>query len=82
MKKAFILGAHGGIGAAVVSKFKKEGFETITPEKGELDLESPDSINKYFTSKIPDVSVLVHCAGINNPKPAGEITSEDALTTF
>lgn len=64
-----LLGARGDIGAAIVEQFKREGHEVTAVGRGEFDLQRPDEIDAYFSSRRPDWRILVHSAGLNRPKP-------------
>lgn len=81
MRKVFILGSEGDIGSAIARKFEKEGYGIVAPGLKELDLSCYGSIEAYFAGKDISADVLVHSAGINNPKPVEEITPEDIERT-
>lgn len=82
MKNLFITGGHGDIGAAIAREFAGRGFGVISPTSQELDLSDSKSIKSYFKSSIPDIDVLVHCAGINFPKFLENIGSEEFEKTM
>jgi len=77
MRTVFILGSEGDIGSAIARKFEKEAYSLVAPRLSELDLSSAKSIERYFADNAVEPDVLVHCAGINNPKPVEDITAED-----
>lgn len=81
-KKVFITGASRGIGKEICLCFKKNGADVIAPDRNELDLADPDSINNYIEKKDLDVDVFVHCAGINILAGIDEITEENYKETF
>ncbi len=82
MVTAFILGANGDMGKAVAEKFRAKGYSVIAPSRKELDLESRDSIEKYFSRNSLEIDVLAHCAGFNEPKPFEEILYSDLDKTL
>jgi NADP-dependent 3-hydroxy acid dehydrogenase YdfG len=76
MKTTVVTGASGGIGAAVVRRFRDRGDEVVAvgrdPEKikaldarpAVVDLAQPDDIAAALLPVLPEaVDVLVHCAG-------------------
>jgi 3-oxoacyl-[acyl-carrier protein] reductase len=78
MKKTlFLLGAHGGIGAAIADKFAAHGYEIIAPHSKELDLAVPESISGYFYSRNIKAHAFISSAGINIPKPLETVTQQD-----
>jgi 3-oxoacyl-[acyl-carrier protein] reductase len=74
-KVLFITGGNGEIGSAIATAFRREGYEVIAPTSKELDCNSEESIDQFFSGFSHQVTAFVHCAGINNPKPYTEITS-------
>jgi NAD(P)-dependent dehydrogenase (short-subunit alcohol dehydrogenase family) len=79
MTTTIVTGATGGIGAAVVRRFRDRGDEVIAvgrdPEKLKaldarpvvVDLARPDDIDAALRPALPEtVDVLVHCAGAMN----------------
>jgi NAD(P)-dependent dehydrogenase (short-subunit alcohol dehydrogenase family) len=86
MKTTLVTGATGGIGAAVVRRFRDRGDEVIAvgrdPEKTKaldarpviVDLARPDDIATALVPVLPEaVDVLVHCAGTMSTGPVGEL---------
>jgi 3-oxoacyl-[acyl-carrier protein] reductase len=74
-KYLFITGGNGEIGKAILSQFKD--FEVISPSSKEMDCSDINSIKKYIKEvNIVKLDVLIHCAGINNPKTYLESTDE------
>jgi 3-oxoacyl-[acyl-carrier protein] reductase len=67
-KTLFLTGGHGGIGKVIANEFAEQGYKVIAPTSMELNLSSDESIDTYFTKSVPEVDVLIHCAGINHPQ--------------
>ena len=80
-KKAFITGANGDIGSAIKYQFIKNGYSVASPRSRELNLENLKSISDYFSKIGNDFSVIVHCAGFNNPKSLAETEIYDIEKT-
>lgn len=86
MKTTIVTGASGGIGAAVVRRFRDRGDEVIAvgrdPEKlkaldarpAVVDLARPDDIAAALRPVLPETAdVVVHCAGRLNTGVVGEL---------
>jgi NAD(P)-dependent dehydrogenase (short-subunit alcohol dehydrogenase family) len=63
--KAFVTGGSRGIGEAIVSRFRRVGYEVIAPTRRELDLASLDSIENYLSAKGVAADVLINNAAEN-----------------
>lgn len=80
-KYLFITGGNGEIGKSILSQFKD--FEVISPSSKEMDCSDINSIRNYIKEvNIVKIDVLIHCAGINNPKPYLESTDESISNTM
>lgn len=80
-KYLFITGGNGEIGKSILSQFKD--FEVISPNSKEMDCSDINSIRNYIKKvNIVKIDVLIHCAGINDPKPFSESTDESISTTM
>jgi NAD(P)-dependent dehydrogenase (short-subunit alcohol dehydrogenase family) len=86
MSTTIVTGATGGIGAAVVRRFRDRGDDVIAvgrdPEKVKaldaepviVDLARPDGIAAALQPALPEaVDVLVHCAGRFNTGVVGDL---------
>lgn len=86
MTTTIVTGATGGIGAAVVRRFRDRGDEVIAvgrdPEKIKaldaqpviVDLAQPDGIATALLPTLPEaVDVLVHCAGRMSTGAVGDL---------
>jgi len=75
-----VTGGSRGIGAAIVARLTEEGWSVLAPTRGELDLSDRDSVDRYLDS-LGAVGGLVLNAGVNNPRPFGEISEESWTQT-
>jgi 3-oxoacyl-[acyl-carrier protein] reductase len=82
MKTILISGGHGDIGSEIVGKFKKESYRVISPASRDLDLRNKNEITKFLDNLDFNPDVLIHAAGINNPKPVEDNTQKDIDETF
>lgn len=60
MKTVLLTGGSSGVGLALHTEFKRQGFEVILPTRKDLDLDQPEQVR---TSKFGAVDILVNCAG-------------------
>jgi 3-oxoacyl-[acyl-carrier protein] reductase len=75
---ALILGGNGDIGDAIATKLRSNPNLIVrTTSRSELDLSSIDSFTQFMSQNDPCYDVLVHAAGLNDPKPFELSTSED-----
>ncbi len=72
MKDVLILGASGGIGKAIASKFETMGHKVFSPTKIEIDLRNPKDIGHN-----KKVQILINCAGINPTKSFEKVGDEE-----
>lgn len=82
MKKVLLTGASGGIGTEIKKEFEKNGYDVSSLSITEIDLADRESIDKYFVNNKTQFDVVIHCAGINNPKPLEEIDYSDIDKTL
>ena len=76
-----VTGGNGDIGSAIVDEYIYQGHKVLSPTSKELDLSSDQSINNFF-SKVTNIDVFVHCAGINNPISFLELDDHSFDKTF
>jgi len=76
-----ITGGFGGIGHAIVEKYQALNFNVFYPNKNELNLSDERSIDKFFSNK-KAFDVLICSAGINNPTPFLEQSTDNLLETL
>lgn len=81
-RKVLVLGGSGEIGTSIAQLFAARGDHVISTGRKEIDLVSKPSIDGFFAANSPDFDVLVHCAGINNPKPFADIGKEELVNSF
>ena len=61
MKKLFVCGHRGMVGAAVVRAAEASGkYTLLLRSRQELDLQNPDAVNAFFDQERPDA--VIHCA--------------------
>lgn len=79
MRRVLVTGGSRGIGKAIVEKFKKEGYEVITPSRQELDLANPASVEKYvmLQKEQAPFDVIINNAGCNDIHLVEDITDEE-----
>lgn len=77
-KTALVTGGSRGIGKAIAEQLRNEGYEVYTPTRDEMDLSSPESVEKYCEF-IRDIyfDVVVNNAGINDIHDIDLITDEE-----
>ncbi|NTV52573.1 MAG: SDR family oxidoreductase [Candidatus Firestonebacteria bacterium] len=81
-RTALITGAARGIGLAIAELFRQEGIRVIAPARGDMDLASPDSIQKYVANLPGPVHILVNNAGINPISPLTMLQDRDIEETL
>lgn len=65
-KKVLITGGSGGIAQALKMLLENEDYEVLAPSRGEMDVTSPESIEKVVQAFKPDI--LVNNAGYVVPQ--------------
>jgi len=76
-----ITGGYGGIGSAIVEKYQAENFNISCPDKSDLNLLDEGSIDNFFSDE-KAFDVLICSAGINNPEPFLEQSTESLAQTL
>lgn len=80
-KTALVTGASRGIGRAIAALLRERGARVLSPQRGEMDLFSSGSIDRYLAGIGADVDILVNNAGINILGSAAEIADSDLDAT-
>lgn len=76
--RALVTGASRGIGRAIASTLRHDGFEVLAPSRSELDLAAPTSIRSYLKAlSVTGVDILVNNAGINTLGSLDDLQDED-----
>ncbi len=81
MRKALITGGSRGIGKAICDKFNQEGYQVFSPSRVEMDLNNPESVEKYI-KKYENIyfDVVVNNAGINEIHDITDITDDELVS--
>lgn len=80
-KYLFITGGNGEIGKSIISLF--QDYIVYAPSSKEMDCSDVNSIRNYIlNTRINNIDVFIHCAGINNPKPYIDSTENSILNTM
>jgi 3-oxoacyl-[acyl-carrier protein] reductase len=78
MKSALVTGASRGIGLAIAERFRASGYGVLAPGRAELDLSSPESVERFFASTVPiKVDILVNNAGKNKVTSIADIDADE-----
>lgn len=80
--KILITGASRGIGLAVATHFRGNGYSVIAPTRAELNLSDINSIRDYINSHSNEINILINNAGINPLQGILEIKHEDYMEVF
>lgn len=74
-RRILVLGGRGDIGSAIARVFTERGDKVVTTGRAELELSQPDSIDAFFSTTKPEFHVVIHSAGLNNPKLFADLTA-------
>lgn len=78
MRKVLITGASRGIGKAIAAKFYENGYETVLPNRQELDLEYAESVEAYVReNENVYFDVIINNAGINDINEIENVTDAE-----
>ena len=75
-RRVFVTGAARGLGKAMSDRLRAQGCEVIAPTREELDLASPESVQRYVEAHLLDVDALINNAGENHPAALETISLE------
>tara|TARA_Y100000590_G_scaffold432034_1_gene547563 strand:+ start:3163 stop:3831 length:669 start_codon:yes stop_codon:yes gene_type:complete len=76
-KTALITGTSRGIGSSIKEVLENDGIKILSPSRSELDLLSPESINKFLVQISSDIDIIVNNAGILTVGESTELTVKD-----
>ena len=76
-RKVLILGGRGDIGAAMAKLFAERGDAVTVTGRADMDLAKEGTVDAYFASHPADFDVLIHSAGLNNPKIFAELSAAE-----
>jgi 3-oxoacyl-[acyl-carrier protein] reductase len=77
-----VLGGRGDIGSAIADRFVTAGHPVLAVGRADFDLSEPGAIDHWFDRPHPPIGVLVHSAGLNNPKRFAELTDAEIRECF
>jgi len=77
-----VLGGRGDIGSAIADRFAVAGDEVLAVGRAEFDLTDPPGIDAWFDRPHPPIGILVHSAGLNNPKRFADLTEAEIRECF
>jgi 3-oxoacyl-[acyl-carrier protein] reductase len=76
-RRVIVLGGRGDIGSAIAGLFSDRGDDVVATGRADLDLGNPASIDSFFARQTPEFDVVVHSAGLNNPKLFADLSAEE-----
>src|ERR1700674_1946185 len=77
-----ILGGRGDIGTAIGARFAGADHSVTPLGRADMDLGRPETIDAWFARNKTGYGVLIHCAGLNVPKPFVQLTEEEIERSF
>lgn len=83
MKQILLTGGSRGIGRITAKLLRSQGYRVITPNRGELDLNSFESVETFIkANRRLKLYALINNAGINNPQWIEEIEKLNIIETL
>lgn len=82
-KVVLVTGGSRGIGKAIVSLLKKEGYSVLSPTRDKLNLFDNSSIEEYIKqNKDRKIDIIINNAGINHPQWIDEMSDDNIKNTI
>lgn len=82
-KVVLITGGSRGIGKAIVSLLKKEGYSVLSPTRDDLNLFDNSSIDRYIKKNSnKKIDIIINNAGINHPQWIEDMSDENIKNTI
>ena len=75
-RSAFITGGGGGLGVAVVERFRTAGWNVTAPRRAEVDLTDPEAVRRAVEAAAPLHAVVNLAGGFAAGQPVGETPVE------
>ena len=83
MKQILLTGGSRGIGKVMAKLLRSQGYRVITPTRGELDLNSIESVETFIIANCHlKLYALINNAGVNNPQWIEEIEKQNITETL
>ena len=81
-KTALLTGSSRGIGKSIKEVLSNTGIEIINPSRNELDLSSPESIDKFLSQLSTQIDIIINNAGILKVGQHNEFSTDDFHEVF
>ena len=81
-KTALLTGSSRGIGKSIKEVLSNDGIEIINPSRNELDLSSPESIDKFLSQLSTQIDIIINNAGILKVGQHNEFSTDDFHEVF
>ncbi len=82
MRSVLITGASRGIGRAIASRLKSDGYLVCVPSRKDLDLALPSAVDDFVNRAGTSFDVLVNCAGENTPARLSDVSDQHIMQTL
>ena len=81
-RNAFITGGGGGLGVAVVERFRAAGWDVTAPRSAEVDLTDPEAVSRAVAAAAPLRAVVNLAGGFAAGQPVAETPVETFEASF